>query len=56
MGTQWRKLHEDILDELLDRQLNARRDKDVFNLLDQGVEVRGTTWFESCGQSDPRHD
>jgi S-formylglutathione hydrolase FrmB len=32
---------------------NVRRDEDVFDLLEHGSEVRGTTWFESCGRSDP---
>src|ERR1700677_1518502 len=34
-------------------RLNVRRDEDVFDLLEHGAEVRGTTWFESCGRNDP---
>jgi hypothetical protein len=31
---------------------NIRRDEDVFDLLDRAAELKGTTWFESCGKND----
>ena len=32
---------------------NARRNEDVFNLLETMNQMQGTTWFESCGKDDP---
>jgi putative tributyrin esterase len=34
-------------------RLSARRDEDVFNLLDGAKELQSVTWFESCGKDDP---
>jgi putative tributyrin esterase len=34
-------------------RLSARRDEDVFDLLEGANEVQGSTWFESCGKGDP---
>jgi S-formylglutathione hydrolase FrmB len=33
--------------------LSARRDEDVFDLLEGAKEVNNATWFESCGKDDP---
>jgi putative tributyrin esterase len=32
---------------------HVRQDEDAFDLLNHGAEVRNTTWFLSCGRSDP---
>jgi putative tributyrin esterase len=34
-------------------QWSARRDEDVFNLLETNRQMQRTTWFESCGKDDP---
>ena len=34
-------------------RLSARRDEDVFDLLEGAKEVKNATWFESCGKDDP---
>ena len=34
-------------------RLKARRDEDVFDLLESAKEVQSATWFESCGKDDP---
>ncbi len=34
-------------------RLSARRDEDVFDLLEGAKEVKNAKWFESCGKDDP---
>jgi S-formylglutathione hydrolase FrmB len=34
-------------------RLSARRDEDVFDLLEGAKEVKNATWFASCGKNDP---